>query len=364
MNIYVNGRFLTQRVTGVQRYAIELVKRWDALLEEGELDPGHHRFILLVPGGAIRDLGLRRIRVERTGPAFLKGHLWEQLVLPIRSKDGILVNLCNTGPLFKRRQVATIHDAAVYEQPASFSFAFRNAYKLLQRSLGLAARKIITVSQFSKAQLIEHIGIKGDKIRVVALGREHMEELKADYRVFDKFSLKPSLYLLAVSSMNPSKNFANVVRAMELLKGADYEIVIAGADNGKVFGRPDLPGGDRIKRVGYVSDGELKALYEGAACFVFPSYYEGFGLPPLEAMACGTPVIVSRAASLPEVCGDATLYCDPGDPGDIARAIDRVMMDEGVREKLRVLGLRRSGHFSWEICARQTFEVIKEAVTA
>ena len=361
MNIYINGRFLTQPVTGVQRYAREVVKRWDALLEAEEPDGSRDRFALLVPPGATCDLKLRRIEIRQVGSR-LAGHAWEQLTLPWHARDGWLINLCNTGPLAKRRQIATIHDTAVFEYPQSFSFLFRQAYRIIQQGLGVMARRIVTVSDFSKSQLIAHCRIPENKIRVVALGNEHMREQQPDYGVYDKQGIVPGRYLLAVSSLNPSKNFANIVRAIEMLPDADYEIVIAGASNAKVFGRAELPHADKIKLAGYVTDAELKALYEGAACFVFPSLYEGFGLPPLEAMSCGTPVVASDAASLPEVCGEAVLYCDPHSPGDIARQIGAVMNDVRVRDRLSGRGLRQAARFSWVACARQTLEVVKEAV--
>lgn len=116
--------------------------------------------------------------------------------------------------------------------------------------------------------------------------------------------------------------------------------------------------------MGYVSDAELRALYEHAACFVYPSFYEGFGLPPLEAMACGCPVIVSNAASLPEVCGDAALYCNPCSPEDIAEKISLLMADPRLREDLRQKGLERAKQFTWEKCARETFAIIEKVLAS
>jgi glycosyltransferase involved in cell wall biosynthesis len=113
---------------------------------------------------------------------------------------------------------------------------------------------------------------------------------------------------------------------------------------------------------GYVSDTELRALYENAACFVYPSFYEGFGLPPLEAMTCGCPVVVSRAASLPEVCGDAAVYCDPGDPADIARGIDQVLANSAVQEDLRRRSLERARSFSWKRAARAMLQQIEDLI--
>jgi glycosyltransferase involved in cell wall biosynthesis len=167
-------------------------------------------------------------------------------------------------------------------------------------------------------------------------------------------------FVLAVSSTSPNKNFRSVVRALESLEGVDFDVVIAGGTNPRVFGSQagSLPAS--VRHVGYVSDGELRALYEHAACFVYPSFYEGFGLPPLEAMACGCPAIVSEAASMPEVCGEAVLYCDPHDPIDIAEKLRRLMDDARLQSRLRQRGLQRAELFSWRRCARETLAVIKE----
>jgi glycosyltransferase involved in cell wall biosynthesis len=221
---------------------------------------------------------------------------------------------------------------------------------------------VVTVSQFSKSQLIEHCRIEESKIEVIGLGKEHMLSLEPEPDIIGSNQLAEKGYVLAVSSMNPSKNFANIVKAIELLREVDYQIVIAGGTNGKVFGEANMPYSDKVKMVGYVTDRQLRALYDGAACFLFPSKYEGFGLPPLEAMTCGTPVIVSKSASLPEVCGEATLYCDPNNPADIAMKIDQLMKDVKLRESLSVKGLERAAQFSWDKCARQTWDVVKEVV--
>jgi glycosyltransferase involved in cell wall biosynthesis len=360
MDIYVNARFLTQPVTGVQRYAIELVKRWDHLLEERRGDRERYSVILLSPPDAIHELKLKHIQVRQVGS--FGGHAWEQFVLPYYARKGLLLNPCNTGPLLMRNQIATIHDMAVFDQPKSYSFLFRNAYKIIQRVIGVRALRVITGSQFSKSRLVKHCRIQERKISVVGLGMEHMQKLVPDEEMLDNHKLIFKGYILAVSSMNPSKNFPNIVRAIELLEEVDYQIVIAGGTNGKVFGTMDIPHSNKVKLVGYVTDQQLKALYDGAACFVFPSHYEGFGLPPLEAMTCGAPVIVSREAALPEVCGEATLYCDPYNPQDIAMKIDQVMNDAGLRRTLSAKGLKRAAQFSWDKCAQETWDVVKEVV--
>src|SRR5438105_7080560 len=135
------------------------------------------------------------------------------------------------------------------------------------------------------------------------------------------------------------------------------KLVAVGGGNSRVFADVDLLG-DGLIPAGYVTDGELRALYENAACFIFPSFYEGFGLPPLEAMHCGCPVIVSDRASLPEVCGEAAVYCDPDDPADIARQLRLVLTSSALRRELREAGLARARSFGWQRSADQLTELL------
>jgi glycosyltransferase involved in cell wall biosynthesis len=275
------------------------------------------------------------------------------------------VSLGNAAPLSKRDQVVTVHDAAVFANPRAFSLPFRVWYGVLLTGLGRVARAVITVSSFSEGELRRYCRIAEAKMRVTYPGKEHVSAVAADGEILWRHGLGRKPFVLAASSMSPNKNFRSVVRAVELLgDAADFEVAIAGGANPKIFGRPEelLPGS--VKYLGYVSDGELRALYENAACFVFPSFYEGFGLPPLEAMALGCPVVASYAASMPEVCGDAVLYCDPHDPADLAGQIRRLVGDEDLREDLSRRGLERAERFSWDRCARETLAVIEEASRA
>jgi glycosyltransferase involved in cell wall biosynthesis len=169
-------------------------------------------------------------------------------------------------------------------------------------------------------------------------------------------------FVLAVSSMSPHKNFRTLVEAVTLLGKTDFDVIIAGGTNLSIFKSADIPLSDTIKHVGYVSDDELKLLYSKASCFIYPSLYEGFGLPPLEAMYSGCPVIAACAGSLPEVCGDAVLYCDPRSPQDIADKINRMMGDMQLREDLRAKGFRQVEKYTWEKCARETLAAIEKAL--
>lgn len=359
MKTFINGRFLTQTMTGVQRYAVELVKALDKIVD-GELASSKHKFALLTPHNQRYDLPLKHIDTQQVGK--LGGHSWEQLELPYYTKGHLLLSLCNTAPLSKRRQVVTLHDAAVFAMPDSFSPAFRNWYKVLMPGLGRVAKRIVTISEFSKRELMHYCHVPENKLNVTYQSGEQILEYPPDPSILDKHALTERPFVFAVSSMNPSKNFQAVVEAANLLKDYEFDFVIAGGSNPKVFqpAQQDFP--SNVKYLGYVSNEELRALYEHAACYLMPSFYEGFGLTPLEAMTCGCPVLVSKAASLPEVCGDAALYCDPRNPQDIADKLQRLMSDASLRKSLRQKGLKRAEQFSWDKCARETLAILEQVL--
>ena len=362
MRVFINGRFLTQTTTGVQRYARELVRTFDELAESHDPHVQNLSFELLAPNGPLEPVPTRHIPLKQVGR--LSGHAWEQLELPLFARGSFLLNLCNTAPVSRTRQMVTIHDAAVYAAPQAYSKTFRTLYKTLLPTLSRTAQRMVTVSEFSKRELVRYCHASEDKITVIYPGKEHVFASEADIHVFAKHGFGSKPFLLVVSSLNPSKNFAGLVRALEHLKNPAFDVVIAGGANPAVFGGGAGSFPKSVTYLGYVSEGEKRALYERATGFVHPAFYEGFGLPPLEAMACGTPVIVSHAASLPEVCGDAALYCDPHSPRDIADKIERLMSDEALREDLKQKGLARAKTFSWDTCARETLAVLEQVLAS
>jgi len=341
MPLFVNARFLTQTVTGVQRYGIEVSRELKRLRPEV-------RF--LAPKNVLHHGLAEELGAEVKGR--LTGHAWEQVELPRLTRGGALLSLCNTGPLLKREQVVTFHDANVFAVPEAYSLAFQGLYRLLFFGLKHTAKGLVTVSEFSRRELGRYCGIPESRLEVIPEGKEHVFAAEADEGILIKHALTGRPFLLAVSSQSPHKNFGAVVKALQILGETDFGVVIAGGTNPRVHARTGaLPGS--VKHVGYVSDGELRALYEHAAGFVHPAYYEGFGIPPLEAMALGCPVVVSKAASLPEVCGNAALYFDPHNPADIADKIQRLMGDDALRRTLRCKGLERAERFSWTTCAAE-----------
>ena len=347
--IVINGRFLSRQHTGVDRFAIESIRALDELLVAN--DPALRRmsFEIVAPKQARAPIGLRRIEFRQVGR--LQGHLWEQLELMRALKGRRLLNLCNTGPLLVRRQAVVIHDAATVRVPDAYTPAFRLSYRLLMPALGRRADSVMTVSDFSRRELDACWGIAADGVDVVAEGGEHLLREPADTTVLERHGLRPDAYLLAVGSMAPHKNLLALLRAVSFPSELPIDLVIAGGSNSRIFAGIDFPVSTRVHRLGYISDRELRALYESALAFVFPSRYEGFGLPPLEAMACGCPVVSSSAASLPEVCGDAALMVDLHDPTALRQAIERIIAEPTLRENLRTAGLRRAAEFGWQRAA-------------
>ena len=344
--IYINGKFAAQRTTGVQRAARRLVLALDERLAG---DEGH--WLLLLPADATAP-ALRHIDVRKGGWAGLPLHLWEQLVLPVAARDGMLVNLAGAAPWLARRQLALLHDAAVFDSPQAYTTVFGWWYRTLFRHLAQRGHGLLTASAFSQGRLAPRLGVPASRIGLLAGGSDHLDGVTADAGVLAQLGLEGKRYLLAVGSANPNKNLSALVQAFGRLPAqADLRLVIVGAGSPGVFAGAAILDAPGVVRAGAVDDAELKALYQRAAALVFPSLYEGFGLPPLEAMACGCPVAASRAASIPEVCGDAALYFDPGSVDDIAGALRRLLADAPLRDALRRAGTVRAAAYRWDTAA-------------
>jgi glycosyltransferase involved in cell wall biosynthesis len=356
MNIFINARFLSRPLTGVERYATELIKALDNLIDTEQIDKMKYSFVLLTPKNIQSKVNLKHISIKKIG--ILTGHLWEQFELPFYAKNGLLLCLCNTGVIFKREQIVVIHDAQVFALPQNYSFAFRFWYKLLIQILGRIVKKVITVSSFSRSELINYCKCNPKTILVIYEGKEHILSTTPDKSIFKKNEIGDKPYILAVSTMSNNKNFNAIVQAVENIEDVNFDIIIVGGKNSNVFGQVKIPLPDFVKDLGYVSDGKLRVLYEHALCLVYPSLYEGFGLPPLEAMACGCPVIVSNRASLPEICGNAAIYCDPYSVKDISNKIKQLLADKNMQEEMRLKGFERAKQFNWEKTAQKLIKII------
>lgn len=353
--IYINGRFLTQPGTGVQRYAHEIVSNFDLLLENREL-ANKLNICCLVPPRTPRNISWKNIPTETVG--INNGNLWEQVDLPLYLKRNFLFSPANTGPLFYRNQAITFHDASVFAVPHAYSFAFRLKYKLIFMSLSRLAQGIFTDSRFSQNELSRYLKQPQEKFKIIHLAGDHINRIVPDTQILNKYNLTKDEYILTVGSQSPHKNLAGLKNAIKLLD-SDIKIVFAGGEYQKVFRKETICNTPQNSiSLGYITDNELKTLYLNALGYIFPSYYEGFGLPVLEAMQCGCPVLCARTAALPEIAGNAALFFDPTNEKEIAESIDQIFSNRQLRNDVIQKGYQRAREFNWQTTAHNTLEVL------
>lgn len=346
--IAINGRFLTQGLTGVQRYAREMTRALDALVATGAAPPMR----LIAPPGAEGLEAFPNLAPSLTGTR--GGQLWEQLDLPRAAGGDFLLNLGNTAPVAQgRNQAVVIHDAGVFDTPESYSWKFRNWYRGLQRMLVFRGARILSVSEFSAGRIAAHLGLDAARIGVTLEGGEHILREAADAAILERHGLTPRGHALVIGTGAAHKNLAALHHAIGALGERGLTLAVAGAQDAAVFRQAGAPPAPNLRPLGRVSDAELRALYESALCLVFPSRYEGFGLPPVEAMWCGCPVIASRAGAVPEVCGEAALWFDPALPESLGEAVALLADDAGQRGALAEAGRARVQQFSWKQAAQR-----------
>lgn len=358
--IFVNGRFLTQPVTGVQRYAFELMRNIDKLLVEDIYSP-KLKIICLAPSINFAIPNWEKIEIRRIG--FGEQNIWEQLFLPLYVKSQLLFSPTNTGPWHYTNQVITFHDASVFAVPHAYSSTFRTKYTFILRQLSKRASLILTDSKFSQRELAQYLRIDNTRFSVIHLGSDHLDNIQSDPQILHRHNLERNKYLLLVGNHSLHKNFERIVQATSLLK-IDIKYVVVGGSFKKVFKENicnPLP--SNIQNLGFVNDQELKTLYQNALGLIFPSTYEGFGLPVLEAMRSGCPVLCANCASLPEVAGDAALYFDPFNVENIASVIDCFFANPQLQDQLRKKGYQRSERFKWSSTAINTVENILSVYT-
>jgi glycosyltransferase involved in cell wall biosynthesis len=354
-SVCINGRFLTQRTSGVQRFAAELVKALDAELAAGQ---GRHiaaQWQLLAPPGPWEVPALRCIQVRQVGQG--RGHLWDQLLRWHCHRNDLLVNLGNSGPVLRGHSLSVIHDAAVYRTPLNFTRGYRTFHQALGRLLALRSH-IATVSDFSRDELSQVLDIPARRIAVVPNGSEHLRGVEPDASVLLRLGLESQPFLLFIGSPVPNKNVATAVTAFCQLQRADVRFVIVGAADSSVFGQglQLLPPG--VVLAGRLSDAQVAALLLRARALVFPSLYEGFGIPPLEAMVHGCPVIASDIPPVREVCGEAVLYFDPTNAAALAQRMRQALEDPAALQPLAERGQERVSLFSWRRSAQCLLEAL------
>ena len=354
----INGRFVTQSFSGVQRYAHEILAQLDALIAERHPLAEGLAVELIVPPGADRLPELKAVSVRVAGRR--GGHFWEQAELP-RAVRGGLLNLGNTGPVALTRQIVCLHDANTRVYPASYSLAFRSLYRVLFPVLGRRARIVTTVSNYS-AEILARYGIASrGKLRVIPNGHEHA--LRWQPRHSDKTRrVAGRNTIVLLGSPAPHKNVAMLLGLAGDLERAGLRLAVVGARDARVFqvGSVSVEDAPNVVWLGRLSDDEIAALLEDCLCLAFPSLVEGFGLPAVEAMARGCPVVSSDAASLPEVCGEAALYASPADPRAWLAQLRRLSGDDALRSELIRRGAEQVKRFSWRHSAELYLAVMSE----
>ena len=324
MRFAINGRFLTRPTTGVERYAREIVAALDELLEPGEA-------VIVVPEGAELVEPPRLAHIEVVCHGRRSGHAWEQLDYSsfLRRNGALGVSLCNTAPM-RNPGCVCIHDMAVRADADNFNAKFVAWYRALFFVLTHRAGAIITVSEFSRREIERYYPAARGRITVISNAWQHIERIEPDNDVFSQHpELEPGGYWFAMSSSAPNKNLRWLVETA--LANPGETIAIAGGLNTRVFGGHDVLESPNVVRLGRVSDEQAKALMQGCKGFLHPATYEGFGIPPMEAMACGAPVAVSDIEVMHEVYGASVHYVDPRVPcsdlealfsGEVAPAAD------------------------------------------
>ena len=353
IKIAINGRYLSQPQSGVQRFAGELTRAIAKLDWQTGQEP-----VLLTPRTrlALPSEGLG-VPVAQCGR--LKGQAWEQFDLPRFRESRFLINPGNTAPVFGRHQLVVLHDAAVFAQPEGYSWKFRVWYRILQTILCHTKTRIVTVSDFSRQELSKYLKVLPERIEVIPEGCEHIARVTPDTSILQRHDLVGRPFVLAVGNLARHKNLGALTALSRDLQRRGVPLVISGGVDKSVFsGRVDLP--QSALYVGRVTDEELHALYAAASCFVFPSLYEGFGLPAIEAMACHCPVVAADIPSLREVCGDAALYVDPRNPQDISQGVCGLLDDPQLTASLRDKGDVRAKYFTWDKAARMLIAIAED----
>jgi glycosyltransferase involved in cell wall biosynthesis len=354
--IVVNGRFFAQSRTGVQRYGLETLRALDALLSRHPQFLEGIRWELALPHDALEVPLLENFEIHTL--QFFTGHVWEQLSLAAFVRGAYLINLNYSAPLLKRMQLVSVHDASVRAHPQTYSWGYRLLSNLLVGTLAPRVHSLMTASHFSAQELKRYFGLERNDIVVERSGWEHVRVAPEvdELEVLRRHGLESGGYLLAVGSLKWNKNFGVIPRALKLLGGRQaLPLAVAGGRDARVYQGIDAPPADAMKLLGFVSDEELNVLYRHASWFIFPSLYEGFGLPPLEAMANGCPVLAAHAASIPEVYGDAVLYFDPNDPASLAACLRDVTTRSdapALRETLKQRAAARMAIYRWDANAR------------
>lgn len=343
----VDGSFFGQRISGIQRYSIELLSALDALVPPGRVE-------IVTPTG-VRAPVYQNIQTVTFGTR--RGLAWQQLDYPayLQRRGARGLATCNVIPLFGFRGVAVVHDVCYRARPDFYTaprdLASALWHRLQYRRIAAVADAIVTVSQFSKSEITRYYGVAPQRIFVVYNAWQQMQRIAADERIFAKVpQLRRGEYYFSMANLLKNKNFPWVLRAAKAKPDAVFAIAGGGSLQGEAK-RLGLAGLPNVVYLGYVSDGEAKALMHHCKAFLFPTLYEGFGIPPLEAVACGAPrIYVSDTPCMREVYGGCAGYIDlETNPGNV----------DDVTPPQRDAG-ELLARYSWQASARALWRVLEQ----
>ncbi|TIQ36050.1 MAG: glycosyltransferase family 4 protein [Mesorhizobium sp.] len=354
----INGDFTTLRPNGVARYAREVTMALDALISERHPLGRDLDIDLVVPRPLSEPLHLDAIAV-RVVPEFNRPRLpqfWVQAQLPWHVPGGLL-SFCNLAPVVLKRQIACVHDMHTRLMPSSYGRGFRWAHRLILPALGRRAARITTVSQLSRSHLVAFGIAPEENIVITYNGSDHARRWDAARSSLTVGRGRP--YVLCLGRRDQEyKNMGLLARLAPLLDEMGLDLWMPGDVDEATLLRyvPNLPG--NIVFLGRIGDDDFKKALEGALCFLFPSRIEGFGLPAVEAMASGCPVIASTSPCLPEICGDSALYADPDDAHSWAEKVRLLLLNPALREWLVTKGNAKASSYSWRWIAWKYLELM------
>lgn len=355
MKLYINGKFYAGPLNGVHRVADRLVRAIDARFESHYRPHGVEEIRLIIPTRRSWGPEVSAIRVSEHP----LGHtqLWEQALLPMSSRDGLLLNFANYAPILHRSKILMLHDAQFCLPDHSYPFRKWLMLRTLSPLMAKTSRQVLTVSEYSR-ELLEGFGIcHRSRSAVLYNGVDHILEVAPDPSIVQELGLAGRPFVLHVASTKGYKNSQIVFDAFRMPELAEIPLVVLGP------GREDLartgleaPVGTIF--TGRISDHALRALYEAALCLAFPSRTEGFGLPPMEAALCGCPSVVAPAGAIPEICRDSVLYADIGATEDWCSAILRYRAEPDLRAQKIALCRNRAEHFTWSNAGDLLAEIV------
>ena len=353
----INGDYVTLRPTGVVRYAREVTLQLDALMAERHpLTRGLH-LELIVPRQS--DTGLTHIptRLVREFKYPRLPQFWVQAQLPFYVKGGLL-SFCNLAPVTVSRQIVCIHDLHTRLMPESYGLLFRWAHRIILPLLGRRAALITTVSGLSRQHLVDFGVAAREKIVITYNGADHAGRWVAGRSRLLGASARP--YVVCLGRDLKYKNTELMFRLSPFLDEMGLDLLIAGDVDLSVYCRDGAHPTDNVRLLGRIDDDEFARVLSRALCFLFPSRIEGFGLPAIEAMVHGCPVVASRSPCLPEICGDAALFADPDSIDDWLDAIAKLRDDKELRTRLVDKGHVRAASFSWRKIAELYLQLMAE----